>query len=600
VMLESATRKSLGTWQHWVVALFVLVCIVFAKVIPPMQSPDEFDHVKRAYLLGKGVLLLEPSAEHGSGGQIDTGLLSYFGAYGMLPYQSVRKLSQEEAFTADGISWSGKTEFSATPGTGYYMPLIYAPQAIGLTAGEMAGLTIADSYDLARVFNIVCGALLLLAAFRLYPTNPWVLGLLILPMSLFQFASATIDGLSLSLTIFSVSAFLRIARDRAKTPTWLLLTLAMSLVALISSRVHMLPMVTLLFAAGFYSKRRAAFGLFVLALAVIGAWLYLAISTTLDKRVTIGAGPGEVIGFYLQDPLQFARVLRATLADQDLMRFYGHSFLGALGWLDTYFSGRVYKVIGIAFSSVALFSLSWKSIRQDWIARGLLLACAGAAVLLTFIALLITWNKHPAAQILGVQGRYFALPMVLVAYALAAGIGSFQGFARKIAVTGLLVLFYISVTSTLPLLLTRYYQTFNPIDPVTASVRATPQLGPETPIAIEMSQRHLNEPRELVGLGIDFGTYARENRGTGELHLQSATGQTVRQSFDLATLQDNQYAEIYFQPGVYTKGRIVSLEGGGVSVWEAQMSNGYLNSCLVYIYADGKKKFTEGCPIPGH
>jgi uncharacterized membrane protein len=598
-MLGSETSQNARISQRWLVALFVLVCIVFAKVIPPMQSPDEFDHVKRAYLLSKGVLVLEPSASHGSGGHVDTGLLSYFGAYGMLPYQPARKLSQEEMYTADGVKWSGKTEFSAAPGTGYYLPLIYVPQALGLTIGEMANLTVADSYDLARVLNIVCSALLLLAAFRLYPTNPWVLAVLVLPMSLFQFASATIDGLSLSLTIFAVSAFLRIARERTQTPAWLLCVLALSLVALISSRVHMLPMVALLLAAGFYSRQRVAFVLFAMSLAIIGAWLYLAMSTTLDKRVAIGAGAGEVIGFYLQHPIQFLRVLHATLVDRDLIRFYWHSFVGVLGWLDTSFTIQTYGLYGALIIGIGMLSISWKNLRTEWLARALLLACAASAVLLTFIALLVTWNKHPAHQVLGVQGRYFALPMVLIAYALAAGKDTFQGFARKVAAAGLLLLAYISITSTLSLLLNRYYQTFNPIEPVTAALRATPPLGPESPIAIEMSQRHLNDPRELVGLGIDFGTYARTNQGIGELQLQSVTGQVIRQSFDLGTLQDNQYAEIYFPPGLYTKGTIVSLAGGGVSVWEAQMSNGYLNTCLIYIYADGKKRFTEGCPIPG-
>jgi len=597
-MLEAETGKSARTTQRWLVVLFVLVCIIFAKVIPPMQSPDEFDHVKRAYLLGKGVLMLEASESHGSGGHVDTGLLSYFGSYGMLPYQPARKLSQEEAYTANSIKWSGITEFSAAPGTGYYLPLIYVPQAIGLAIGQVADLTIAGSYSLARILNIVCGALLLLAAFRLYPTNPWVLALLVLPMSLFQFASATIDGLSLSLTIFAVSAFLRIARDRTQTPMWLLYVLALSLIALISSRVHMLPMVALLFAAGFYSKRRLAFVIFALSLVVIGAWLYLAMSTTLDKRVTVGAGAGEVIGFYLQHPIQFLRVVHATLADPNLMRFYWHSFVGVLGWLDTSFTIQTYGLIGALIIATAVLSISWKSLRTEWVARTLLLACAAGAVLLTFIALLVTWNKHPAHQILGVQGRYFALPMVLIAYALAAGTGTFQGVVRKIAAVSLLLLAYVSITATLSLLLTRYYQTFNPIEPVTAAVRATPPLGPENPIAIEMSQRHLDDSRELVGLGIDFGTYARKNQGLGELQLQSVTGQVIRKSFDLSVLQDNQYAVFYFQPGLYTKGTIVSLAGGGVSVWEAQMSNGYLNTCLVYMYADGKKKFTEGCPIP--
>lgn len=599
LMLEREAGSRMRSSQRWLVALFVLVCIVFAKIIPPFQSPDEFDHVKRAYLLSKGVLVLERSSEDGSGGRVDTGLLSYFKAYGMLPYQPARKLSQEEMYSASGIKWSGERQFSAAPGTGYYMPMIYAPQAIGLAIGEAAGFTVAESYDLARLLTIASAAILILFAFQLYPSNPLVLMLLVLPMSLFQFASATIDGLSLGLTIFAVSAFLHITRDRSQTPTWLLYGLAASLVVLISSRVHMLPMLATLLAAGFYSRRRAAFVLFSLALMAIGAWLYFALSTTLDKRVVVGAGAGEIFGFYLQHPLQFLRVLGATLLDHDMTRFYAHSFVGVLGWLDASFSIHIYQIFGILISCVAILSISWKNLRTDWPARTLLVLCAAGAVLMTFIALLVTWNKHPAHQILGIQGRYFALPAALIAYAVAAGTQTFQGFARKLAGALLLIFTYVSVTATLSLLLNRYYQTFWPVEPVTADVRATSPLGPENPLVITMSQRHLDDSRGLVGLGIDFGTYARKNHGTGEIRLHSLEGKVVSLVFDLSKLEDNAYAEFFFQPGRYVKGEIFSLDGGGVSVWEAKMSNGYLNSCLVYIYSDGKRNFTEGCPIPG-
>lgn len=585
--------------SRWIVALFVLLCIVLAKIIPPMQSPDEFDHAKRAYLLGKGVFTLESSAIEGSGGQIDTGLLAYFKAYGMLPYQPARKLSQEEAYAAGGVQWSGQREFSPAPGTGYYLPLIYAPQAIGLALGEQAGLTVGQSYDLARILNVVCGSLLILLSFRLYPANPWVMALLVLPMSLFQFASATIDALSLSLTIFSVSVFMRIGRDRADSPVWLLPALALSLVVLVSSRVHMLPMVALLFAAGVYTKKRVAYVLFGLTLAVIFSWLYFAMVTTLDKRISVGAGAGEVIGFYLKNPIQFLRVLGATVADREIVKFYAQSFVGVLGWLDAAFTEQTYRLYGVLLFFIAMLSISLKNIRRDWAARTLLLLCSFGAVLLTFVALLVTWNKHPADVILGIQGRYFAPPMVLIAYATAGGAGTFQGVARKCAAAVLLLLVYISISSTLSLLLNRYYLTFEPVQPLSASVRATPPLSPENPISIEMSDRHLKEEEVLVGLGIDFGTHRRKNRGVAELQLESALGERVSQTFDLSPLKDNQYAEIFFTPGAYAKGRIVSLQGGGVSVWEAELSDGKLNTCLIYIYASGKKKFTVGCPLPG-
>ncbi len=585
--------------RRWLVALFVLVCITMAKLIPSMQSPDEFDHVKRAYLLGKGVFTLQSFEEQGSGGLVDTGLMTYFKAYGVLPYRPHRKLSLEENYAAEAARWTGQREFSAAPGTGYYLPAIYVPQALGLAIGEAAGLTIGNSYDLAVLLTILSCAALLWAAFAIYPANPAVLALLILPMSLFQFASATIDGLSMALTVLSVSLFLRIAHDRRAAAAWLTPVLALVLVVLIGSRIHMLPALLLLGMACFHVRRRSAYVLFALSIVIIAAWLLHAIGSTVDKRVLVGASTSEVALHYLKHPFAFLRVLHATLDRPDLMGFYMSSFVGVLGWLDASFRPEVYRLALAALVVIGVLSLSLRRLRTEWPPRAMLLFCAVASVLMTFFALLVTWNKHPADVILGVQGRYFTLPMILLAYAIAAGKGAFEGVARKGAAVVLAALAYLSVTATVSLMLGRYYQSFAPIESASVSVSPTPPLSPDNPITVAMSPRYLAHQREITRLGINFGTHMRTNRGAAELQLSTPDGATVRVPIDLPALKDNEYALLDVPKGSYVAGKIVSVTGGGVSAWQATPTTGGAPStCMVYLYADGTSQFTEGCPVP--
>ena len=585
--------------RRWLIGLFVLVCITMAKLIPSMQSPDEFDHVKRAYLLGKGAFTLQTIGDKGSGGMVDTGLLAYFHAYGVLPYRPHRKLSLEESYAAEAARWTGQREFSAAPGTGYYLPAIYAPQALGLAIGEAAGLTIGNSYDLAVLLTILSCAMLLWAAFAIYPANPAVMALLILPMSIFQFASATIDGLSMALTVLCVSIFLRIARDRLAAPAWMVPALAVALVVLIGSRIHMLPALLLLAMACFYVRRKTTYALFVLSVLVIGAWLMHAMGTTVDKRVLVGASVSEVGLHYLKHPFAFLQVLQATLRRSDLVSFYQQSFIGVLGWLDASFSPRTYTLALTALGIIGVLSLSLRRLRSEWPPRALLLFCAFASVLMTFLALLLTWNKHPADVILGVQGRYFMLPMIMVAYAVAAGEGAFEGLARKAAALVLVMLAYLSISATISLLVGRYYQSFEPIDTVSMSVSPTPPLGPENPISVGMSQRYLAHQREISRLGINFGTHMRTNRGTAELQLTTPDGVVVRVPISLPELKDNEYALFDVPKGRYVSGKIVSVTGGGVSAWQATpASGGPPATCMVYIYADGSSQFTQGCPVP--
>lgn len=585
--------------RRWLIGMFVLVCIAMAKLIPSMQSPDEFDHVKRAYLLSKGAFTLQASEDKGSGGMVDTGLLSYFNAYSVLPYRPHRKLSLEENYAAEAARWTGQREFSAAPGTGYYLPAIYVPQALGLAIGEAAGLTVGASYDLAVLLTILSCALLLWTAFAVYPTNPVVLALLILPMSIFQFASATIDGLSMALTVLSVSVFLRITQERHAAPAWMVPTLALALIVLIGSRVHMLPALLLLGMASFYVRRKTAYALFVLSMLIIAAWLLHAIGSTVDKRVLVGASTSEVGLHYLKHPFAFLRVLHATLSRPDLLGFYQSSFVGVLGWLDASFSPPFYRLAMMALVVIGVLSLSLRRLRTEWPPRALLVFCAVASVLMTFLALLVTWNKHPADVILGVQGRYFTLPMIMLAYAVAAGMGAFEGIARKGAAVVVVALAYLSITATISLMLGRYYLSFAPIESAAVSVSPTPPLSPENPITVGMSQRYLAHQREISRLGINFGTHLRTNQGAAELQLATPDGAVVRVPIALAELKDNEYALFDVPKGPYVSGRIVSVTGGGVSAWQATpASGGTPATCMVYIYADATSQFTEGCPVP--
>src|SRR5690606_10680286 len=120
----------------------LVVSFLNTALIPPFQSPDEFDHIKRAYLLTRGQIVLETVEGHSSGGFVDTGLLTYMSTYEQLPFKPQLQLSKEMVLDTKYVPWSGEKEFSAAPGTGYYFPLIYAPQAIGLAVGELSGLSV--------------------------------------------------------------------------------------------------------------------------------------------------------------------------------------------------------------------------------------------------------------------------------------------------------------------------------------------------------------------------------------------------------------------------------------------------------------------------
>ena len=198
------TRKgALLDRQVCLILFFATVLfLMLNSLIPPFKSLDEQDHLKRAYLLSKGALLLTTPAGTDSGGYIDSGLLEYQDRYLTLTQieQPSAKITLDYIEDAKRIEWSGDRVFSYAPGTGFYFPLAYLPQASALFIGEHLGLSIHDSYNLARLLTFLASVLVVVVAFRLYPPNLLTLALLLVPMTLFQFVSTSLDSITIALS----------------------------------------------------------------------------------------------------------------------------------------------------------------------------------------------------------------------------------------------------------------------------------------------------------------------------------------------------------------------------------------------------------------
>jgi uncharacterized membrane protein len=461
----------------WMILLILVAGSFFSALIPPFQSPDEFDHIKRAYLLSKGTIISDTPEGKNSGGLIDSGLTAYMSAYEVLPYKPDRKLSIDEIGSANSITWTGIQEFSSLPGISYYFPAIYMPQAVGLALGEKLKLPIDTSYRIARFMVLASIAVILFVAFNIYHVNPLTIALLIIPMSVFQLSSASLDGISTALAILSIAVFLRIAAEKENASPWFFYTLTLSVVLIATSRPFLLPLLALILTTCFYTKNKKYFCFFAVAVFFVIAWLGIAMKTTIDTRILVGTSKSSVALFYIKNPLMFFNVLMKTLSNSDLVRLWGNSFFGILGWLDTPFSQKEYKFFYICTILIGLLSVSVKNLKTEWIPRLLLLFSAVASILLIFIELLIAWNPHPASLIDGVQGRYFLVPMIMFAYAISGGLKLYDGVFRKIALLLVILLGAFTIFSTPKLLFERYYFALEQPEQISVVMRTSAPLG---------------------------------------------------------------------------------------------------------------------------
>ncbi len=421
-MMRAHHGQYTPAWQA-LIALLVVWCV--ATLVPPIQSPDELSHVARADMLSRGQWVLSTPAGKSTGGLTDHKLVEFFVLHSHLikaPARTSITDEQKRALVGE-IHWSDQLEFFEVPGTGYYNPLIYLPSATGLWVGRHLGLNVITSYWMARAMVWLVCALLLAAALRRLQPTPMVWMLLALPMSLFQFTAPVIDGLCASLTLAVVALSFELTQPDRPAPSlrhWLVLAIGITL--LVTARVHMIALLALPFLLAWQRRRLVMGGAWgLLTTALTAGWLWHAMASTVDTRVTRSVGTGPLVQHFLAHPLELAQVFLNTLSDPARREFYGHSFIGILGWLDTPLPGWSYPVLlgGLLAGCLAAPRRRNEASPEAAVLQWWVGASALCAAFLVFLAMLLTWTPWPAAQIEGVQGRYFLLPTLLLACALA-------------------------------------------------------------------------------------------------------------------------------------------------------------------------------------
>lgn len=428
----SGLRSSWPRRAAWIGIWFALAFL--ASLIPPMQSPDEPAHLGRAATIADGRLLLQTPPGQNTGQSVDVGLLTYMMKGNNISARGDARSSAEDLASMAQQRWTGEHMFFPIPGMNYYLPVLYAPHATGLLVGRMLGLDIATSYWLVRALVWSACVLLLAAAWRALPPSPLVVGLMLLPMSTFQLASPTLDGLSSCLALWVLSSFCRRyqqpGQSQNRVAPWLWL---LAVVTLASGRTHLFPFL-LLPAVLAWREGTARAWLKAISAAIFSlAWVLFTLATTRDTRIPRDQSSKELLLHYAMHPMEYLRIVSATLSDPGHADNYTETFIGRLGWLDAPLPPGAQTWLWWALALCAVLSLPLSGLvrrkqtgRAEPTPQGSLLGLRLALVCvalssasLVFLALLVTWTPHPAQFIDGIQGRYFMIPALVLAYAVS-------------------------------------------------------------------------------------------------------------------------------------------------------------------------------------
>lgn len=606
----------------WGFMAALLVGSVLSVVVPPLKSPDEGDHVRRAYLFSQGYWLLEslPCGDGGgavgasepckngksmSGGRVDNGLGAYLAEF--YPRDGLER-SETEMGRAHGrqYRWEHQENFVYAPGTGYYFPLIYAPQALGLAVARILDLSIDDSYYLARFVTLLSTLSVLLLAFRVYPVPAAVVGVFLLPISLFQAVSLSIDGFSMAWAALAVACFMRFSETREKTASTLFIWMAFSVLMVGASRAHLASMVLMLFWAAWLHRSRTGWAVAIGTTLAICVWYGVAIPSTIDLRIQRSYTIGDQLKYYLESPAMLLEVLRATLVDPGRQFAYLSSFVGEFFNLplrrnEVFFLAALLGAVVVA--SPALLG-EWQ---RQVLSRGVLIITAVSGAILAFLAMLLTWTPHPATVVEGVQGRYFLIPCMLLLLAFCSWEAP-RNVQRHVVNVLLFTLFSSSLILSITRMLQGFYMPWRAIDGYELSrsedrgeLRYSTALSPGQSLSLLVPSEPERADHEspLQAIGVMLKTHGQRLSGNFRLTLRSESGQH-QQDVSLAGAQDDHYFYFMVPPDVYKSAEISLVDPSeGVSIWT--FSSGDETSlpkpCVILVFAAGQR-LTPGCPGP--
>jgi uncharacterized membrane protein len=436
------------------IALAVAACLGSALIgvfTPPFQSPDEYVHVKMAHLLSHGTLPRWAPDGSVHGGAIDSGLVQYTRLYNEAQVPRPQPVTPEIKAVAEEVRWAGRAELAPCPNI--YLPVVYLPQAIALRVGEELGMTVGGSYRLARLAANLTAMALLCLAFALYTPPPLAAAVIVLPMTLFQVSSASIDGVTIGLISVAISAFLRIWRDGDRAPRLALLLMLAMLAITVPSRPYLMPLFALPCMLAWHTRRAWWAVWTAVAAALPIAWLLYAMSpgeVDTTAAVTRARPPlTEILAFYTQNPGRVLTVISRTASDAPTTNHYYESFIGVLGWLDTRFAPPDYQLLYALLCIAAGLSVAPSAMSRMRGPSVALAVCGVVSLLLVFVSLWLLFSPHPTTIIRGVQGRYFAIPVMLLGYALGPDQASRSAMMRWLGVGIVAVILALSLVMTI-------------------------------------------------------------------------------------------------------------------------------------------------------
>jgi uncharacterized membrane protein len=391
-----------------IAAIFGLIMVV---IVPPFQTPDEPAHYYRAYDIADFKWIAQKTAS-GMGDELPQSLYRIAEELtNEIPFHPQQKITVQKIidYLSLPLNESVKT-FVPFNTSALAPPVVYIPQALGMTTGKALHLSPLIFLYLGRLFNLIAWITLVFIAIRITPIGKWLFFLLaLLPMSVFLASSLSADPVTNGLSFLLIACILKEAlmdREFPLRPSNLIvISILLALIALTKQAYFFTPFLFLLIPVKRLKNTKRYLTIFVGLASVFflaGSLWFFAVSK-IYVPYQAGVSPGDQLHHILVHPLKyFVMIIQALIAQG----FYIPSFVGCLGWLDTTLPLGIYLSYPFFLLASSLYddpNQSFLTIKQ----RAWLLLISIFGSMMIFTMLYLSWDPVGSELITGVQGRYF-------------------------------------------------------------------------------------------------------------------------------------------------------------------------------------------------
>lgn len=436
---------------------------------PPFQTPDALAHFFRSAQIADGHWLGQ-RYDDTSGGDVDASAIAFANAYSLIPFHMEAKATSALRTATDDLVWSGRMERASFPNTAIYPAFAYVPQVLAIAAGRVAGMRIHTTYALAcaagLVFSIALTALAVAISRR---TSILIFATGLLPTTMMIYSSVSQEVTVLPLCFLSIAAMDRLSYEQRPFAGKYAALVVAALVICISARPPLAGLLVMLLYPGLNMSDRS--GKYEWGRRLI----FMAMTVALSALVVFAFGyhawsdfgPSHSVSrqllYLFQHPGKVFAIAATTLKLNGA--FYFQSFVGALGWLDTYFH-RGYYVVAFGMLCIALAA---SCLNLDGARTGnrppsaVPLLAVLATIVMIFASLYLAWTAVGGTVVDGVQGRYFLAVFPLVALALPSLRSHSPAQSRVLVMCRSLIVFFVAIfplfsfALLVPLVIQRFY-----------------------------------------------------------------------------------------------------------------------------------------------